>query len=207
MKVKRKRTAREKAQTHASDVIKEQEAIKAYKEKHVETKYVISVDPGFTTFGFAVFKYNDFQFSQVPTIVDSYSYTQKKGDAVTDSFGSKLITTMNEFRSKIHTYRATALLLFIEEPQYMQSGKGVAALHRGDLVHLSMAAGVFIGYLFTGLCMPVSIKPTQWKGNLPKDVINKRIKKIIGPEESKKLSNGGHDWDAVGIALHQKGLL
>lgn len=76
-----------------------------------------------------------------------------------------------------------------------------------DIVDLSSVAGAMLV-----LCDKSSyVKPQEWKGQMPKDVCHKRIKKILSKEETETLnyylslvpSSLRHNvLDSVGIALH-----
>lgn len=87
---------------------------------------------------------------------------------------------------------------FIEEPRKFHGTFGNMVADRGDLVKLS----IFVGYVSGYLGIDVDRIPViAWKGQLPKDVVIKRIKRILPNIKAKS-----HDWDAIGIGLYLKGV-
>lgn len=101
--------------------------------------------------------------------------------------------------------------LCIEQAQFMEGGKGLAAARDGDLVTLSILTGMIVGnmwrirdgvtstYGWSTHLIPVS----KWKGNLSKDKCEYRINKILPKWENQ--SGTTHEADAVGIGLYAKG--
>jgi Holliday junction resolvasome RuvABC endonuclease subunit len=96
----------------------------------------------------------------------------------------------------------------IERPQvYVHSrAKG----DPNDLITLALAAGAMIGAMRatrTKLIV-VEYKPAEWKGQVPKDVMTRRIKRSLTEDEHERVrlpsaSSLAHNvWDAVGIGLH-----
>lgn len=74
---------------------------------------------------------------------------------------------------------------------------------RGDLVKLVMVVGSIVGILSTGCYEIILIPVNRWKGQLPKDVVNKRVERFYGSNNCKGFKT--HAWDAVGIGLYYKG--
>ena len=85
----------------------------------------------------------------------------------------------------------------IEFPAFFQSAGGATVAASGALVKLTMLVGIICG---TVDFKPILVEVRDWKGQLPKDVIIKRIKRILPNCKAKS-----HDWDAIGIGLHLKG--
>lgn len=84
--------------------------------------------------------------------------------------------------------------VWVEEPEFFQSKGGMVTARSGALVKLTVLVGMIIQA--TGA---TPIKVRDWKGNLPKDVVIKRIHKITGQWFL------SHDADAVGIGLYISG--
>ena len=101
-------------------------------------------------------------------------------------------------QSAIHTFR-----LIIEVPRIYPH----SADQKGDLNDLLELAGV-VGAL-TGVFSLVSfVYPADWKGQLPKKVMNERVLKTLTLEEGNALVHHDHNTlDAVGIGLHHLGRL
>jgi Holliday junction resolvasome RuvABC endonuclease subunit len=89
---------------------------------------------------------------------------------------------------------------YIEFPEvWSDSAKSLASNRKGDLLILSALIGA-ISRTIADQNIPVKwLTPRQWKGQLTKEVVIKRIEKTV-PELKGKLKN--HAADAVGMALH-----
>lgn len=93
--------------------------------------------------------------------------------------------------------------VYAEEPHVFTGGKGYAAAASGDLIHLAASVGALLIYaqVVGANFRPVLVR--DWIGNLPKDVIRKRISKAFFDIRLSK--NQSHDWDACGIGMFLKG--
>jgi len=118
------------------------------------------------------------------------------------------------WRNKVESYMHTILSIldvysgcnyvYIEEPIYMESAKGQVSARSDALEKLIYCASFYAGYL-TAMNQKVEfIRIIDWKGNMPKDVVERRIRKILGDSICENIHN--HAWDAVGIGLHLQGL-
>lgn len=96
---------------------------------------------------------------------------------------------------------------FVEWPQIRSGAVGHAAAVRGDVSALAYCCGAMcemmraLGPRTECALLPVS----EWKGQLPKAVVNKRIARAIGTEDKCGESFDSHAWDAVGVGLVGKG--
>lgn len=84
-----------------------------------------------------------------------------------------------------------------------------AAQQKGDLNDLLDLAGVdgAIAGLFSG-CEILHVFPSDWKGQVPKPIMTKRIYSKLSEAEKAVLANKDHNTlDAVGIGLHHFGRL
>ena len=87
---------------------------------------------------------------------------------------------------------------YIEYPAFFQTHGASGVASSGALVKLAWFVGLCCGAL-----LPCTIKLVtvgQWKGQLPKEVVKGRIKRILP-----KVKATSHDWDAIGIGLYLKG--
>jgi hypothetical protein len=78
---------------------------------------------------------------------------------------------------------------------------GALGWQRGDLQKLVFLVGVFAGYF--SRCKFTPVTPNEWKGQLPKDVVIRRLQKRFGPGATQEWSKDV--WDAVGIGLWKLG--
>lgn len=80
-----------------------------------------------------------------------------------------------------------------------------------DLITLSLVAGAFAGSFIPGAAVS-EYKPREWKGQVPKPAMQKRIESRLSEEELSRVSwpakSYRHNvWDAIGIGLHHVGRL
>ena len=98
------------------------------------------------------------------------------------------------------------MVVYAELPQFMEAGKGLAAARDGDLVKLTTVFGAVMGKLCnnqSSIFCPVPIM--EWKGNMPKDILEPRIRAKLPKWRPK--TDKSHEMDAVGIGLFVKGHL
>lgn len=93
---------------------------------------------------------------------------------------------------------------FVEWPAFFESSKGYASAKSESLVKLACAVGWIAGYLDIRDINNKFVSVGQWKGQLTKPAVERRIKGILGANACKGFTS--HDWDAVGIGLYAQGL-
>jgi hypothetical protein len=91
---------------------------------------------------------------------------------------------------------------FIEGVQLWGSVKSQTSAKRGDTFLLSYLIGGYCHLCTTRGVEFHIINPSTWKGQLPKEVVHKRIHKLL-PELKYDLSE--HTMDAVGLGLYVNG--
>jgi hypothetical protein len=143
---------------------------------------LLSIDPGLGGTGWALWTH------------------AKAPDAVgvrCEELANKLIFTVDE-----HAVMRDSTFVYLEMPQHMGGRKGIAA-QAGSVYVLTF----LVGYLAARLrpCQVIVVNPGEWKGQLPKDVVQRRIERIIGKRKCEDLGIKTHAWDAVGIGLHALG--
>jgi len=148
----------------------------------------IFIDPGLNGTGYAVYtpKWH-LLFSGNINISGQYPW-EIRGQRI-----EKRIIEMVARQEITHAY--------IEFPSYFGSASGQMVAARGDLVKLTWLVGLLYGVFKSGQAMLLPVR--EWKGQLPKEVVIKRIKQILPQEVWKKFKT--HTWDAVGMALYVKG--
>lgn len=95
---------------------------------------------------------------------------------------------------------------FVEQPGFQESREvGRIAARKGDLVKLAHLVGVLhaMTTLHRGVFTPVEVQ--QWKGQLPKEVCQRRINGKLFPSHSQYPQWTHHEYDAVGLGLFVKG--
>jgi hypothetical protein len=94
-------------------------------------------------------------------------------------------------------------LLVCEYPRVFDSAIGQAVARRGDLVKLAVLVGVIAGRCRSSSFVPMPVN--EWKGTLPKPVVERRVQAILGVNRCRKLGAKSHIYDALGIGLHFQG--
>ncbi len=88
--------------------------------------------------------------------------------------------------------------VYIEMPQQMTNIRGLAA-QGGAVYKLAFLVGYIARAYYPASVHPVLV--SEWKGQLPKNVVEHRIIKKLGTDLCAKLNIRTHAWDAVGIGL------
>jgi len=167
------------------------------KSKGVE---IVTIDPGTKTTGVAFWDRETWKDLVPPTDVFAIAassannwYTRMAGiiDALDGLFAER-----------------TVLRAYIELPTFMQSHKGQTAAKSGSLVKLSAMFGAVYMSCHNIAAKVKPVRIVDWKGQLPKNVTERRIRKRLGNLEHEGgigVSVPSDCWDAVGIGLWAKG--
>lgn len=111
-----------------------------------------------------------------------------------------LLDVLKTFRRDV-LVPLTPSTCYLEKPKYHEA-RGQATARSGALVKLAIAAGAEMA-----ICTEFSairwVEIADWKGQMPKDAVERRIRKRLGDEACQNFRS--HAWDAVGIGLHAKG--
>lgn len=115
-----------------------------------------------------------------------------------------LCSTLAELLKKLNVYQ-----LVIEMPEVWTTGKSHAAATSGDLHKLTYLIGGFsllaeLNENTATRYRPVMISPQQWKGQMSKEAVIRRIQKRC-PGILDAIGN--HEADAVGMGLALQGVL
>lgn len=149
----------------------------------------MSIDPGISGTGWCIWEKEDPKQFGIITAPSKLEWQQK----------GKLIA--NTILHEVSKYDVK--FVYCEMPAYHQSMGGLVTARSGALVKLSYLVG-----LISGAILPMDmglIAVRDWKGQLPKDVMNKRIEEILGKTKCKQFKS--HIWDAVGVGLYVQGRL
>jgi hypothetical protein len=92
---------------------------------------------------------------------------------------------------------------------YMDSSSGQRTARRGDLLKLIWTTAQIDGVLRSAGVQVRTVKIYDWKGQLPKNVTDKRICRSLGMTEKQLQTKykTSHERDAVGIGLAISGRL
>ena len=85
---------------------------------------------------------------------------------------------------------------------WSESARSRQAAKRGDLLRLVFLVGA-LGEVAYELCAasPVTVEPKEWKGDMPKDVMKKRVRRALHRKYRE------HEYDGVAIGLRIMGKL
>jgi Holliday junction resolvasome RuvABC endonuclease subunit len=149
---------------------------------------MLYVDPGLGGTGWAVFH------GPIPT---EYGVIRGKAKHWTASAHD----IADEFATLLRTRKIKEVT--IEFPSLWTSGKSMASGVRGDLFKLTYLIGC-LGTKTVEItkATPVFISPLGWKGQLPKEIVVKRIERQL-PGLTGKIPN--HAADAIGMGLSAQG--
>lgn len=100
-----------------------------------------------------------------------------------------------------------SMQIFCEFPSFFAGNSGgMAASQSGSIQKLAYLVGVYSAMMTaefpTSVFTPILVR--DWKGQLPKEVVIRRIKSILGEHACKQFQKD--IWDAVGIGLAIKGV-
>lgn len=144
----------------------------------------LTVDPGIIGTGYAVWARD---WSLI-----SWGQIQPRKDRTLEQRSSLILSTL-----KMLIMKYTAMELYIEYPAVFSGKLGIAIAKRGDIVKLAFVTGIICGISWKRFnLVPVN----KWKGQLPKEVVKKRINKIFPNYVLKD-----HEYDAVGLGLYLRG--
>lgn len=142
----------------------------------------ITIDPGTNGTGWAVWD-DKWNLQNHGVIIPKSEEWKDKMEEVTNKLFE--ISMMLPYLRSLH----------IEYPSVF--GGGVAA-QSGAVVKLAVLVGYISGRMSHLICDFITVP--EWKGQLPKAAVIRRIKKLL-PE----VDAGSHDWDAIGIGLYKSG--
>jgi len=167
---------------------------------------LVSIDPG-VHMGWAFWP----EGKKYPTqcgVIEPHTNLQKMKKLLTSD---KEIDFFDKMHSTIHQLGGIVLRLkpkcvVCEWPQSFTSVGGRAATGAGSIIKLAFGIGQVA--LMADACKAkfIPVPVAQWKGNLSKHIVIKRIKKRLTPARLEYLQPESHAWDSIGIGLYCKGL-
>jgi len=160
-------------------------------------KYVIAIDPSINNVGCAVFeksskKLLDKIIIHPSKFVKNGTYLQKARDIC-----GQIVKVMESVSKNGYPFEDTQLVT--EIPQHFGVG-GYMSRESGAMLKLTFIAGM----IFNITDNVISYEPNQWKGQLPKDVVARRLQKLYPKEKifdlkTKKFIIDHNIADAIGI--------
>lgn len=167
------------------------------KGSYQEEEVFISIDPGIVGTGLAVWFPDEEYPVQVAILQpDKLAGSREPG---TDSWHERAATLMSALEAYVQAWSPD--LVAIEEPIYFDDEYGQMAAKEGSFTKLVRLVGM-MEQLFNSMGIPMKWVPVrEWKGQLPKKVVERRIRAILPDLEAES-----HELDAVGVGLHHRGI-
>ncbi len=160
---------------------------------------VVGFDPGVVACGVAMFTSEDF-----PRPAWTMSFDLPK-DHRSDWFNQVAYLAGYAIHSLKYTKRQPGAFV-VEFPRIMAGSRGAASAARGDVLHLAHFCGLVHAEAL-GSDITFAIQDAgQWKGQLDKDIVKKRLIRLIGSCDAKGNEILDHAWDACGVALVHLGV-
>lgn len=95
--------------------------------------------------------------------------------------------------------------VWIEYPAFFETAGGTMVARRGDLLKLTYCVGVLAGVMSHHGKKIYLIPVRSWKGQLPKEVVERRVRRLVGDHAMDGTRFRSHIYDAVGLGLFAKG--
>jgi len=155
---------------------------------------LIAIDPGVKCAGVAVF--------------DSCGELAAAWLAKGGSWTETATAVRNELVTRYMPPLLAKAEIAIEVPQIYTQAKLKG--DPNDLVDLALMAGCFVGLMAGPQTRVTGYRPRQWKGQVPKNVMTKRIQGKLSPDEHERVElptakELQHNvWDGIGIGLHHE---
>lgn len=178
--------------------------VRLARESAPEGPYRMTVDAGITGTGLALWDENRWGLA-VPPIAWFVLLPQRKPNPHSHPrWMLKMISISEQVALVMREFRPTET--YCELPQYFDSGGGQRTAKTGALVKLSLCVGVMCecSRLHNSKFVPIPVN--VWKGQLPKDVVESRARRLVPALNELVPQPNTHAWDAIGIGLYAKGI-
>jgi hypothetical protein len=143
-------------------------------------KLLFTIDPGIAGTGWAYFIHGKLRYHGVLTPPTKLTWQEKS----------------NWIVRQLKNLAPKNGVVCVEQPALFGGAKGSVTASSGSLVKLTLLVGRIMQELNAE-----GIEVREWKGQLPKAVVEKRIRVILPNCTAKS-----HDWDAIGIGLYKLGV-
>lgn len=163
------------------------------KRRNLYKEHAISVDPGLSGTGVVYWRNGQPTRAQVllpPQYVSRQEVKPGEDDLVARA---RWLASMIVMSAGFERYT-----LIIEFPSFQTGAGREMGWKTGSLQKLTFLVGVMVGYLPSNWRV-ILIEPSGWKGQLPKEVVTRRMIAKYGKALCNKLEIKTHAWDAMGI--------
>lgn len=125
----------------------------------------LSVDPGL--------RYTGWAYWENVELRDWGLITSK--DIITTGWKLKSLIMANRVKDRVRAFDAD--MVICECPQEMKGGRGEMSLRSGSVRKLAYYVGMIGGRVWSRDCEFTSVEPMKWKGQLPKEITQKRVRR------------------------------
>jgi hypothetical protein len=158
---------------------------------------LLAIDPGLQGTGLAFWESTQ---DTEPTWTDVISFRGKE-DWI---FRAEMLA--REIKSRLQNETTTGkmlgrLTMVCELMEMHQSARAQMMWKSGDFQRTLVYIGMIVAHTSKYVDEVVLTKPSEWKGQLPKPVVERRLRRLIGEAACDQLQIKSHAWDAVGIGL------
>lgn len=133
--------------------------------------------------------------------VDLVSIDPGATSGVAEFVGGVLVASEAIKQDKLQDYlkKVSAKEVVVEYPVWYPEGRSKSTPN--DLIRLSFRAGLAASVVVFNGAFLIEVKPAEWKGQIPDDILYRRIDKKLSEEELKIRKSNHNARDAVGIGL------
>lgn len=154
----------------------------------LSSQSVLAIDPGLRGTGFAYFEEGLLVDGGVLDVKPSKNWMDT-ADRIADKI-------LEEFNPDV---------LICEMMIYMGGGVAGTGWRGGDMQKTVYLTGVISGAVSVNRTMFAFVPVYRWKGQLPKAVVEKRLRERLTASEQSLAGLKSHAWDAVGIGMWAMG--
>ncbi len=164
---------------------------------------ILSVDPGLNAIGWAWWYARP--RLEKPLLAGVISVPAKMIKKTAETWHDRIGNILYYLDHRLDTDAEKMTRLVVEWPEFRDGAVGRAAAARGNLTQLAFCCGALYTVAVAKGATFELLAVSKWKGQLPKEVVEKRIKRAIGDCDQEGSPFKSHAWDAVGIGLVAKG--
>ena len=161
-----------------------------------QNKYILAIDPSINFLGYSVFDREEYDKNKEkkkhPNPILSKLLTSKELGVLKANYIIKSKAMFEHLRGIQKVFGGCDIIL--EIPEY-QGDSSYMARESGSVEKLTFLCG-----MLCSLDYVITYTPTQWKGQVPKDVMQKRLSRYITEVDMLKLNH--NIADAVGIGYY-----
>jgi len=134
---------------------------------------ILALDPSVIHLGWAYMEWSStWDAETLPVIHDSGCIL-----APDEYKDTELVKRIGFMLEALHDLDVDVDIVIIEQPENWGAYKGMASSRSGSLLKLELLTGALVGWALTKCLEPKLIKVSQWKGQLSKNITQRRMEK------------------------------